>query len=116
MMIIIIIITTKTTIIIIIIPPPPSSQLLILLLNLSGTYCELDTSSVTYTCNFLSIKCQLKEALAVASRIIESHSLCFAGRAAYQRTVNLGKRFLLEWCCSEIPNSTVDPRGPFLDL
>ena len=40
----------------------------------------------------------------------------FVGRAAYQRTVNLGKRFLLEWCCSEIPNSSIDPRGPFLDL
>ena len=37
-------------------------------------------------------------------------------RAAYQRTVNLGKRFLLEWCCIEIPNSAIDPRGPFLDL
>lgn len=37
-------------------------------------------------------------------------------RAAYQRTVNLGKRFLLEWCCTEIPNTAIDPRGPFLDL
>ena len=37
-------------------------------------------------------------------------------RAAYQRTVNLGKRFLLEWCCTEIPNTSIDPRGPFLDL
>ncbi|RMX52326.1 hypothetical protein pdam_00010354 [Pocillopora damicornis] len=37
-------------------------------------------------------------------------------RAAYQRTVNLGKRFLLEWCCTEIPNSAIDPRGPFLDF
>ncbi|KAJ7325610.1 hypothetical protein OS493_029473 [Desmophyllum pertusum] len=37
-------------------------------------------------------------------------------RAAYQRTVNLGKRFLLEWCCTEIPNTAIDPRGPFLDF
>lgn len=42
--------------------------------------------------------------------------LLLLDRAAYQRTVNLGKRFLLEWCCTEIPNTAIDPRGPFLDL
>jgi len=28
----------------------------------------------------------------------------------------LGKRFLLEWCCTEIANTAIDPRGPFLDF
>lgn len=59
---------------------------------------------------------KLKFILDILWLIILHFEIHSASRAAYQRTVNLGKRFLLEWCCSEIPNSTVDPRGPFLDF
>lgn len=59
---------------------------------------------------------KLKSILDILWLIILHFEIHSANRAAYQRTVNLGKRFLLEWCCTEIPNSAIDPRGPFLDF
>lgn len=59
---------------------------------------------------------KLKLILDILWLIILHFEIHSSNRAAYQRTVNLGKRFLLEWCCSEIPNRAIDPRGPFLDF
>ncbi|KAL9962797.1 hypothetical protein ACROYT_G031937 [Oculina patagonica] len=59
---------------------------------------------------------KLKFILDVLWLIILHFEIHSANRAAYQRTVNLGKRFLLEWCCTEIPNTAIDPKGPFLDF
>ncbi|CAH3197584.1 unnamed protein product [Porites evermanni] len=59
---------------------------------------------------------KLKFILDILWLIILHFEIHSANRAAYQRTVNLGKRFLLEWCLTEIPSSAIDPRGPFLDF
>ncbi|EDO46499.1 predicted protein [Nematostella vectensis] len=57
----------------------------------------------------------LKETLDLLWIIILHFDVHTKNRAAYQRSVSMGKRFLLEWISRELPDTSIDTKGFFMD-
>ncbi|KAK3735671.1 hypothetical protein QZH41_011990, partial [Actinostola sp. cb2023] len=57
----------------------------------------------------------LKAILDLLWLIILNFDIHNHNRAAYQRSVSMGKRFLLEWIARELPDVILDPKGNFVE-